>query len=359
MTNWGWARNAGKYAGPIANTAFGVLDYADGKAQGEDDIRAAAGAIGSTVGGIGGVAAGAATGAAIGSVIPGAGTAIGGLVGGAIGLGSTLIGGYLGNQVGGWAADRTDELIRGNKGVKNSNMATFNQGMQPYNYKQAQEEKNNQWGILDGVAIGAGVYGTASASNTAHRTFSNPQQIYNTARQTFGTTPNQAARVAVSNVGADVMRTVRNMPKGGKYALAGAALYGANKILGNPVGGIADAVTGNAWDFDGKGKPAPSNTANSQRDQRMVNEAYGIPNYEMPLTPEQQASIVASRQDYVWERNNAEARDNQREVDERYRRRRAMELRAQQASDLTMAFSQNIPNAVANQINTIYGGGIR
>lgn len=364
MTNWGWARNAGKYAGPIANTAFGVLDYADGKAQGEDDIRATAGAIGSTVGGIGGVAAGAATGAAIGSVIPGAGTAIGGLVGGAIGLGSTLIGGYLGNQVGGWTADRTDELIRGNKGVNNNNnMATFNQGMtDEYGRPIGQQKQqgwgmdDSNWGFLDTIATGT-VLGTGAvaARNGLHG--NNPINQYQLARQTG--IPRRVAVPAVAKQAAqNIGRGFQNLPLGGKYALASAALYGANEVLGKPVQGFLDFVTGNNFDFDGKGKPAPSNTANSQRDQRMVNEAYGIPNYDMPLTPQKMAKINADREDYTYRRNFNDTRDVNREGDERYRRRRAMEIRADQARDLTVAFSQSIPNAVANQIQTIFAGGM-
>lgn len=75
------------------NAAFGLADYAIGKAEGEDDIRAGVGAVGSTIGG-----------------------AIGGIAGTVLGRNraASMAGSAAGNFLGGWLGDRADELIRGN-----------------------------------------------------------------------------------------------------------------------------------------------------------------------------------------------------------------------------------------------------
>jgi len=120
-------RIAGSLTGSIGNVAFGAFDYASGKAEGEDDIRALAGATGNTVGGWAGGAGGAAAGAALGTMLlPGIGTAIGGVIGG-------LAGGIGGSTAGGWAGDRADELVRGNGGKTGvpdpSQLAAYGQGV--------------------------------------------------------------------------------------------------------------------------------------------------------------------------------------------------------------------------------------
>lgn len=89
---------AGKSAatvGPL-DFIFAGADYLQGKNEGEDDMRAALGAGGSFGGGLlGGIA----------------GLAIGGPVG-------ALAGNAIGGFVGGWGADRLDEFLRGDKGLK-------------------------------------------------------------------------------------------------------------------------------------------------------------------------------------------------------------------------------------------------
>jgi hypothetical protein len=97
LPGWiGKARMAGKYLGPVGTVIGGGLDFADGKAQGEDDIRAGAGALGS---------------AGLGT----AGMIAGGVVGGPIG---GFVGGMVGSTVGGFVGDRVDELVRGNAGIQ-------------------------------------------------------------------------------------------------------------------------------------------------------------------------------------------------------------------------------------------------
>lgn len=110
--------------GPVGNLAFGAFDYASGKAAGEDDIRALAGAAGNTAGGWSGGAAGAATGAALGTMLlPGIGTAIGGVLGG-------IAGGISGSTGGGWAADRIDEVVRGKQPTPEQiQLAAYGQGV--------------------------------------------------------------------------------------------------------------------------------------------------------------------------------------------------------------------------------------
>lgn len=90
--------------GPL-DAVFAGLDYAEGKTQGEDDIRALAGATGSTLGGWGGAVAGGTAGTAI---LPGVGTVAG-----------AILGGMAGSTVGGYAADRVDETLRPNSNTIN------------------------------------------------------------------------------------------------------------------------------------------------------------------------------------------------------------------------------------------------
>lgn len=107
----GWmgkARMAGKYLGPVGSVLGAGLDYSDGKAQGEDDIRAGAGATGSAAGGV-----------------------IGGVLGTALGPLGTIAGSVVGSTVGGWLGDRADELVRGNAGVTGVKEQGQLQGQQP------------------------------------------------------------------------------------------------------------------------------------------------------------------------------------------------------------------------------------
>lgn len=93
----GAARLAGTYA-PMAGKVAGVglpilgagIDFVGGLNEGEDAIRAGAGAAGS-----------------------GGGAAIGALVGSALGPVGTVVGGLAGGAIGGWLGDRGDELVRG------------------------------------------------------------------------------------------------------------------------------------------------------------------------------------------------------------------------------------------------------
>lgn len=329
-------RRSGVRLGPL-DAVFGGLDYVDGKASGEDDIRAGAGAVGSTLGGWGGAASGAALGATIGSVVPFVGTAIGGAVG-------AIAGGSAGGFAGGYGADRLDEIIRGNKKM---------QQFYDRNGNPVVQKDDGSWGVPDIIAGGLGLGAAGVAGKQIASNFTNPQSIYNTARMRYGATPRQATQAAIGNVGADAMRGLRSMPMGAKIAGGAALAYGANKILGNPVGGVADAMTGNNFDFDSKGRPPTQGTANYQRDQREANQAFSIPNYDMPNSPERQGQLAAERENYVNQRNWGQKLAFEREGDERLLRRNAMDYRAKQASDLVNAYANLIPNSVANQMQAL------
>jgi hypothetical protein len=103
-------------AAPVIGAGF---DYLEGRSLGEDRTRAAVGAAGSAAGGWYGAGQGALGGAALGTLTgPAAPIASPILaVGGAIG------GGLIGSGVGGWAADRVDGLIRGDRGAGRQRVA--------------------------------------------------------------------------------------------------------------------------------------------------------------------------------------------------------------------------------------------
>jgi hypothetical protein len=101
---WAMTSKALGAAGKMLPVVAGVLEAKDRLDAGKDPGEAARGAILTTLASIAGSAIGGAT---AGSVIPGAGT-IGGFVFG-------LIGGVGGAVTGGWASDRIDENVPGNK----------------------------------------------------------------------------------------------------------------------------------------------------------------------------------------------------------------------------------------------------
>jgi hypothetical protein len=98
------ATTAGKVAIKVLPVVDAGLDFTTGLAEGEDVQRAATGAVGSTLGSIVG---GIGMGAAAGSIFPGIGT----FAGAVVGLGGAVIGGL----IGGYGADRVDEVVRGKK----------------------------------------------------------------------------------------------------------------------------------------------------------------------------------------------------------------------------------------------------
>ena len=327
-------RQSGVRLGPL-DAAFAGYDFYDGKQQGEDNVRAAAGAAGSTLGGWGGATAGGLAGAAIGSVVPVIGTAIGGAVG-------AIAGGMIGGTAGGWGADRVDEAVRGNAGInsqkqlenkfgrpltdaeknlssimeqqkqnKDKNMTTFNQqtgqlqddyGNLIYddygnpvttnNYK----EDTYGWGdaAVTAAGLGATAYGVQPIAKNLLANGMNPRNTYGFARQ-LGATNNQAVRGAAAQGVDDLFRATRNLPGAAKVAGAvGGAILG-NQAFGNPLGKAIDSLTGQRTNFDNdpvnraravqnkaveaqqQAQQAQQNQIDNQQDQRMQ-RSQGITN---------------------------------------------------------------------------------
>jgi hypothetical protein len=188
--------------GKILGRALGPLgvglDYYEGRRQGEDRVRAAAGSTGAGLGGWGGATVGAAVGT---SILPGPGTAIGGIAGG--------IAGSLG---GGWGADRIDEAIRGSGKQK----------------PKTQEEKNKsvQYGVASSY-LGQDILKNSGEKSMAGLGAARPvaRAVYETGKIARGLMP-----WIVGGAG-----------------VAGA--YGVNKLTGNPIGKGVDTITGQATNF--------------------------------------------------------------------------------------------------------------
>lgn len=149
--------------GPL-DLAFAGMDYAQGKQDGEDDIRAAAGAAGSTAGGWGGALAGAAAGAALGPV--------------GMGLGA-IAGGMGGSFLGGWGADRADEFVRGDQD-RNSDLvgpaALAGAGLGTYKLGKAMNFNNydEMYSLGRGIRRAAPAAGIIGAGVVANNMMGNP-----------------------------------------------------------------------------------------------------------------------------------------------------------------------------------------
>lgn len=270
-------------AGPL-DAVFAGFDYADGKAQGEDDIRAGLGAGGAAAGGIGGAMAGAAIGQ-MAIPIPGVGAAVG-----------AIAGGMMGGFGGGWGADRVDEAVRGNRGA-------------------AESERNNERNALTTTAVGAGALGAAGFGISNSKNM-NLDDLRYQAKLAGYAGPKQVASTLAGNAGRGAMQhggqamrgagqAIRNAPRPVKMAgAAGAALAGTamlNGMAGNPIGRAVDSITGQATDFDGsQGRPDYQSDANAMpwqtRDTGLAD----------PRVMQQE---VGGREDYVYDRNRRDAID--------------------------------------------------
>lgn len=196
---------SGMRLGPL-DAVFAGVDYAGGKADGEDDIRAAAGAAGSVAGGWGGAMGGAAAGAALGSVVPVVGTAIGAGIG-------AIAGGMGGSFLGGWGADRADQVVRGNQGAST---------LEKQSYSESEQDRNSD--VVEAAALGGAALGAYKLGGKAMMGGYNP------------------VRAAGYNVGDAAGKFVRN-PYVKAAGIIGAGTI-ANNMIGNPIGQGIDAVTG-------------------------------------------------------------------------------------------------------------------
>ncbi|MGB6301119.1 MAG: hypothetical protein WBF90_33765 [Rivularia sp. (in: cyanobacteria)] len=381
-------RNSGVRLGPL-DAAFAGLDYYDGKQQGEDDIRATAGATGSTFGGWGGAMAGAKIGTSLGAFGGPLGMAVGGTAG-------SIVGGIAGSFAGGYGADRVDETLRGNnKTNKVNNMATINQqtgqvqddyGNPIYdNYGNPVTANNYQedtygWGDLavTGAGLGLGGYAAKGFPNSLNSVSAvNPNTAYRTARDVGNMSRRQAAAFTARQGADDVFKAARNLPMGAKVAgAAGLAVLG-NQVLGNPLGKLADTVTGQRTNFDND----PVNAAKQRQNKQYENQQQaqqkrstyqeGIENHRYQLginraMPQDVEDTQNSLDDFYYNRGKQDYQD-QLKNDRNYteyvndrkllesRRNWAMQTRAAAANQMIDNYVNQIPRSVANSLNTTFG----
>lgn len=338
-----------KTAGPL-DLVFSYLDYEAGKAEGEDDIRAAAGAGGSGAGGI-----------------------IGGVIGSKLGPLGAIAGNYIGSNVGGWLGDRADELFRGNTGssenksIRDANMSSFSMGLDPAYRQEDQytagdfvsQASNVGLGAMTAYGLGKGAYNTRQSINTAlqggvdPRVF-NPRTTGKIFRQAM---PRGTATAAVL--------------LGGKL-LDDALLGGA---VQRGIGGVADAVTGNFFDFDGRGdgrSPQERNMMNQEERQRGLAEQRNAMRTQNNASLQNSAALMSpyndqlqqmndqmlmnalDREDYVYNRNLTDSERVAERSLQAGRENYLMQTRANQAKDLMNAYTRDIPASVTNMLNGVF-----
>lgn len=223
-----WWQNTKRFAGKVVAPAAIGYDYLSGKSEGEDDIRAAGGALSAGAGGWAGATQGAVIGATLGSAVPVVGTAAGGIIGG-------IVGSIGGSSLGGWAFDRADDFVRGNSGSDS-------------------DRNNNVAGVIAGSTVAAGVGAKYLNKGKNMRIPFNPWQAFTTAAGS-GIPAHVAAAAAAKQTAqtygpmvASAAGKVLSHPatKIGALTVGG---YMLNDALGNPIGGITDAATGGATNF--------------------------------------------------------------------------------------------------------------
>lgn len=344
-----------------------VIDYAGGKADGEDDFRAIAGAAGSGLGGWQGMVKGAAIGGAIGSA-PGA--FIGGLVGG--------IGGSI---AGGWAADRLDETVRGKPAQANTGVRDMSNIVETQDGRLAEVDDNGNflsW-VVPAIALGIagdGLYrvGREAATNyDRNKTafdLANPSGVgrfNNTAaaQQTLGNA-RQVVGQGLRNTGDDIVRVWNKIPGStpvkaiGLGALALDQMTGGNatKAIGRGIAGGADAIAntlGFRTDFDGRNQQSQEaireNREVAREEQnRDIIDAYNRAIYEHGFRNRQEVEDYENR---LWNRKSQEARKIFQKRDDIARRNFMTEFTAQQAVDMLNKYAE-MPESVAGAIADIY-----
>lgn len=366
MVSWG---DAGRAAG-IGSNLIGIpFDYAAGKAEGEDDFRAGAGAVASGLGGWGGALQGAALGSALGPL----GTAVGGIAGG-------IAGGF----AGGWTADRLDEGIRGkNTGVKNNNMS---QAVQLDNGDVAQVDDNGNivgWLIKGGV-VAAGVNATYNMGreifDTVPTSYARNRAIFQ-ADPALRATAQEAAQYAAREVPVDAMRAagqgLRNsgntigrvwnaipgnnaMKATAGLVLVGDQLTGGNlsRGVGRAIGGGADMIAnavGFKTDFDGQNKVSQQAIKGNNEMERAerARDTFNPDNDEIYQRGLRNNEDVEAYNNRLFERDKAANREWADKVDEVQRRNYLTNFTANQADALLRGYMSDIPNAVSNAIKGV------
>lgn len=319
-----WLGAAGKSAtnlGPL-DAVFAGFDYMGGKAEGEDDIRAAAGAVGSAAGGWGGAMGGAATGAAIGSIVPGIGTVIGGGIG-------ALVGGGLGSFAGGWGADRIDQAVRGNRGA---------------NALERSQESDTSRNVIAGAgAVGAGAYGLNKLSKG--KDMYSPQMQAEMLRR--GVNParvNMASGAGqfVDNAAATPGAILRGTPGWAKAAgVLGAGVL-ANNALGNPVGGAIDAVTGGRTDF------RPNTAVDDLIENRMEADRYADSMYDKQIARQREQTGFGNQREYQDYLNQQGIENQERQYKRKFQYddyMNRMDIGAKQAASLLGSYDDAMQRA--------------
>lgn len=341
-----WIREGTKLLGRSAtrlgplDLLGGYLDYAGGKQEGEDNVRAAAGAAGSTAGGWGGALAGAAAGSAI---LPGIGTAVG-----------AIAGATAGGSLGGWGADRVDEVVRGNRNKGEKKMANF--------YDRYYDEQNDSFDLGDGAMLIPTAYGGYELVKGIKRAgipaVTNPFSEMAAARQLgmSGVDIAKEGMQATARAGGDVLsqagKVIRNVPVLGKLALGAAAAKVADdtfnegragRALAKFPGQFIDSASAQATNLDNDPVNQQKKIA-QQQNAITLNSIQNDPNlqYMRQLELDNQ-NTLQRRQDQVWERDKNEAW-----------RASVASFKAQQAKDLLNAYSRDIPMGVANSIQAIF-----
>jgi hypothetical protein len=370
MVSWGDAgRVAGKGFNVVANTIGVPLDYMAGKAEGEDDFRAGAGAVASGLGGWKGALAGAGAGSMFGPL----GTAVGGIAGG-----------IAGSFAGGWTADRLDETVRGkNTGVKNN----MSQAVQLDNGDVAQVDDDGNligWLVKGGVVVAGGNALYGAGRNVAQnvrpmQTYQGYQQLNNAINPVgIGRANNMAAAQSAAGtvarqVGTEALEGVTNS-RAGQFIgalptwakVAGSALVADQTLNGGrvtntllrPIAGGADMIANAAGfktDFDGQNKVSQqqmkqNNEAARVNDNLKIANPYDEAIYQQGFRNRQEMEDYENR---IWNRDNDKADQLFQEKDRIARRNYMTEFTSKQASDLLSNYAQ-MPQSVAQSIAAIY-----
>lgn len=323
-----------------------TLDYAGGKQEGEDDVRAVAGAAGSTAGGLGGALAGAAAGSVLGPV----GTAVGAIAG-------ATGGGFLG----GWGADRVDEGVRGNRNKGQKKMANF--------YDRYYNEENDSFDFGDGAMLIPSAYGgyelIRGLKNAGMPKITNPLAEAAVVRGAGGNMGQiaQAAGRGVTQAGGEVLshtgRVLKNVPVLGKLALGAAAAKVADDTFNEGRAGralaqfparVIDTATEQTTNLDNDPVNQQRKILEKQRPLNQLQADYSLerlrndPNnrYMREIELDNQRRLN-ERADYVWNRDKNEAW-----------RASVASFQAKQAQDLLNAYSRDIPLGVAQSIQAIF-----
>lgn len=344
---------------PVVFNTIGVpFDYMAGKAEGEDDFRAGAGAVASGLGGWKGALAGAGAGAALGPA--------GALAGG-------IIGGMAGSFAGGWTADRTDEFVRGkntgrnNTGVRNN----MSQAVQLQNGDVAEVDDNGNfigWLVKGGILVAGGeaLYG---AGRNAYREIARQSNIglgmgnrpFNLANaiNNANAVGSQALEGAVKSRAGQMVKALPTWGKVAAGALVADQLTGGNvtNAVGRVLGGGADMIAnavGFKTDFDGQNRMSQQ-AMKENREQQRIEQNRGIQNpYDERILAlnREFLRLAEDKENRDFARNDANNWKWAQKKDDVARRNYLTSFAAEQADSLLRGYMTDIPNSVNQALQT-------